>query len=69
MPEGVVKWFNTRKGFGFISSDNGPDVFVHFSEFVGGDVRYLMEGGEVLFDLIQGEMGPKASKVTKKNST
>ena len=67
MPEGVVKWFNDKKGFGFINGDGqGPDIFVHFSEIVGDGYRKLEEGDKVTYEMVQGEMGPKAAKVIKK---
>ena len=65
MPEGVVKWFNSRKGFGFIKGENGLDVFVHYSDICNKETRTLKEGDRVTYDLIQGEMGPKAAKVVK----
>jgi len=67
MPDGVVKWFNAKKGFGFIAgSEDKPDVFVHFSEIVSEHGKRLRQGDEVQYDLVQGEMGPKAAKVIKK---
>ena len=67
MPDGVVKWFNARKGFGFIAgADDRPDIFVHFSEIVSEHSRKLHQGDEVRYDLVQGEMGPKAARVVKK---
>jgi len=64
MSEGTIKWFNAKKGFGFINNEDGPDVFLHFSEITG--TRKLREGDKVSYELVQGEMGPKAAKVTKK---
>ena len=68
--KGTVKWFDSRKGFGFINSEEGNDVFVHFSELSGDDDEYktLNENDEVEFDVVQGEKGPQASNVvvTKK---
>jgi len=68
MPEGVVKWFNAKKGFGFISGENdNPDVFVHYSDIVSEhEFRKLNEGDRVDYELVKGEMGPKAAKVMKK---
>ena len=68
--KGTVKWFNSRKGFGFINSEEGSDVFVHFSALSGDDDEYktLNENYEVEFEVTQGEKGPQASNVvvTKK---
>jgi cold shock protein len=61
--EGTVKWFNGTKGFGFISRENGPDVFVHYSAIVGNGYRSLEEGQRVEFTLEQGPKGPQASNV------
>lgn len=67
MSDGKVKWFNERKGFGFISSESGgPDVFVHASE-LGGETRTLQEGDLVEYELVQGEKGPKAANVIKQS--
>ena len=63
MAEGTVKWFNDTKGFGFIESSDGQDVFVHQSEIQGEGYRSLAEGAKVTFELTQGEKGPKATKV------
>ena len=67
---GTVKWFNKNKGFGFINSEEGNDVFVHFSALAGEDDDYktLNENDEVEFDVVQGEKGPQANNVvvTKK---
>jgi len=63
MPEGTVKWFNNTKGFGFIQSDEGGDVFVHQTEIQGEGYRSLQEGTRVQFELTQGEKGPKAAQV------
>ncbi len=63
MPEGTVKWFNDTKGFGFIQSDDGQDVFVHQSEIQSDGYRSLSEGARVQFELTQGEKGPKALQV------
>lgn len=61
---GTVKWFNDAKGFGFISRENGPDVFVHFREITGAGFRTLQEGQRVNFDLTEGQKGPQASNVS-----
>jgi CspA family cold shock protein len=65
MAEGTVKWFNDAKGFGFIEQDNGPDVFVHFSEVQGDGFKSLAEGDRVNFDVTQGQKGPQSSNVRK----
>ena len=61
--QGTVKWFNATKGFGFISRDDGPDVFVHYSAIQGKGYRSLEEGQRVEFTLEQGPKGPQASNV------
>ena len=63
MAEGTVKWFNNSKGFGFISQDDGPDVFVHHSVIQVEGFRTLEEGQRVRFDIVQGEKGPSAENV------
>jgi CspA family cold shock protein len=65
MAEGTVKWFNDAKGFGFIQQDNGPDVFVHFSQITAEGFKSLAEGDRVSFDVSQGQKGPQASNVRK----
>ena len=62
---GTVKWFNAKKGFGFISSDEGNDVFVHFSALNMEGFKSLDEGQEVEFEVVQGAKGPQATNVTK----
>jgi CspA family cold shock protein len=61
---GVVKWFNVKKGFGFITWDAGEDVFVHFRSIRGQGHRSLSEGQRVKFTVVQGEKGPQAEDVT-----
>jgi len=61
---GTVKWFNDAKGFGFISRENGPDVFVHFRAISGSGFRTLQEGQRVSFDVTQGQKGLQAENVT-----
>ena len=63
--KGTVKWFNAKKGFGFISVENGNDVFVHFSALQMDGFKVLDEGEEVEFDVVNGEKGPQASNVVK----
>ena len=63
MAEGTVKWFNDAKGFGFIQQDNGPDVFVHFSEIQSDGFKTLPEGASVSFDVVQGQKGLQSAKV------
>ena len=62
---GTVKWFNDAKGFGFISREGGPDVFVHYSGIEGGGFKSLGEGDQVEFEIVQGEKGPQAANVRK----
>ncbi|MEW6652759.1 MAG: cold-shock protein [Bacteroidota bacterium] len=61
--QGTVKWFNSSKGFGFISQPGGEDVFVHFKAIVGDGYRSLEEGQKVEFSVTQGQKGPQASDV------
>lgn len=63
MAEGTVKWFNEKKGYGFISTDEGQDVFVHYSSVAGSGFRTLYEGQRVRFDMEQGDKGPQAVQV------
>jgi CspA family cold shock protein len=63
MQEGIVKWFNSEKGFGFISRENGDDVFVHFSAIQGDGYKSLEEGQRVTFEVVQGPKGPQAANV------
>jgi len=65
MANGAVKWFNDKKGFGFIENDDGGDVFVHHTDIQGSGFKSLAEGERVSFDVEQGQKGPKASNVTK----
>ena len=63
--KGTVKWFNAKKGFGFISDEEGNDVFVHFSALQMDGFKVLDEGDEVEFEVDNGEKGPQAANVTK----
>ena len=65
MVEGTVKWFNDAKGFGFIQQDNGPDVFVHFSQIQGDGFKSLSDGDRVRFDVASGPKGPQSSNVSR----
>ena len=65
MATGTVKWFNPDKGFGFITQDGGPDVFVHFSAIEGSGYRNLEENDKVEFEVTQGPKGPTAANVRK----
>jgi CspA family cold shock protein len=65
MARGTVKWFNEKKGFGFIQQEGGPDVFVHFSAIQGDGFKTLAEGQVVEFDVIQDEKGAKAQNVQR----
>ena len=64
MINGTVKWFNDRKGFGFIEQENGEDVFVHHSGINASGFKSLKEGDRVTFDVEQGQKGPSATNVT-----
>ena len=63
MANGIVKWFNDSKGFGFIEQEDGPDVFVHFSAIKSDGFKSLSEGDRVTFDIEQGTKGPSAVNV------
>lgn len=64
MANGTVKWFNEKKGFGFIEQEDGPDVFVHFSGISGSGFKSLNEGDRVTFTVEQGPKGPSAVDVS-----
>lgn len=65
MKKGTVKWFNAKKGFGFISDEEGNDVFVHFSALQMDGFKVLEEGDKVEFEVVKGEKGPQAANVNK----
>ncbi len=65
MKEGTVKWFNAKKGFGFISDSEGNDVFVHFSALKMDGFKVLEEGDKVEYEVVNGEKGPQAANVRK----
>ncbi len=63
--QGAVKWFNEGKGFGFIASDTGDEVFIHFSAIQGSGFRSLTQGDRVEFDVVDGDKGKQAANVVK----
>jgi CspA family cold shock protein len=69
MANGTVKWFNADKGFGFITQENGSDVFVHYSAIASTGFRSLNEGDQVAFEVVQGTKGPQAQSVKKTPTT
>lgn len=64
MSQGTVKWFNSSKGYGFITQEDGPDVFVHHTGIAGEGYKSLDEGDNVTFDVEEGQKGPTAVNVT-----
>ena len=68
MPKGTVKWFSNQKGYGFITPENGKDVFVHFSAIQGDGYKSLNEGDAVEFEITQGPKGEQAVNVTRAQS-
>lgn len=68
MAEGTVKWFNPKKGYGFIATDDGRDVFVHYANISGQGFKTLREGDTVSFDIVDGEKGPRAENVVQKSA-
>ena len=68
MPKGIVKWFNDKKGYGFIKEEEGRDVFVHFSSIPMPGFKTLAEGEEVSFDVEDSDRGPVAKNVVKSES-
>jgi CspA family cold shock protein len=69
MADGTVKWFNPRKGYGFIANDKGQDVFVHYASILGDGYKSLVEGDLVTFDVVEGEKGLRAENVTQKSAS
>ncbi|WP_018130433.1 cold-shock protein [Effusibacillus pohliae] len=65
MQQGTVKWFNSEKGYGFIATEGGNDVFVHYSAILGEGFKTLEEGQRVSFEIVQGARGPQAANVSK----
>ncbi len=65
MTTGTVKWFNSEKGFGFITVDGGNDVFAHFSAITGEGFKTLEEGQKVSFEIVEGNRGPQAANIVK----
>ncbi len=65
MPKGTVKWFNESKGFGFLTKEDGGDVFVHYTAIQDAKFKTLTEGQAVSFDIVEGPKGPKAANVVK----
>ncbi|MFF2529362.1 cold-shock protein [Brevibacillus sp. NPDC058079] len=65
MQQGIVKWFNAEKGYGFIQVEGGDDVFVHYSAIQSDGFKSLDEGQKVEFEIVQGSRGPQAASVSK----
>jgi len=65
MPSGTVKWFDAKKGWGFITQEDGEDIFVHYKNIVGEGFRSLNDGDQVTFEVVQGDKGPQASNVQR----
>ena len=65
MTTGTVKWFNSEKGFGFITVEGGNDVFAHFSAIQGEGFKTLEEGQQVTFEIVEGDRGPQAANIVK----
>ena len=69
MSEGTVKWFNPRKGYGFIATEDGRDIFVHYASIAGEGYKTLNEGDAVSFEVVEGEKGPRAENVAQKSAS
>ena len=69
MAQGTVKWFNDKKGFGFIEQQEGKDVFVHYSAISIDGFKTLSEGDQVSFDVVEGDRGPSAQNVIRASSS
>ena len=69
MLEGKVKWFNPRKGYGFIATEDGRDIFVHYSSISGDGYKTLTEGDNVTFEIVEGEKGLRAENVVSKSAS
>ena len=68
MSDGKVKWFNPRKGYGFIAAEDGRDIFVHYSSISGDGYKTLVEGDSVTFDAVEGDKGLRAENVVAKSA-
>jgi len=68
MADGTVKWFDKKKGYGFISYGENTEVFVHYTSFLDQGMRTLEEGEKVTFEIVEGEKGPRAEKVTREQT-
>jgi len=69
MSDGKVKWFNPRKGYGFIATTDGRDIFVHYSSIAGDGYKTLAEGDDVTFDVVEGDKGLRAENVIAQGSS
>jgi CspA family cold shock protein len=69
MAEGTVKWYDKKKGYGFILGDSGGDIFVHYTSFADSTIRYLDEGEKVSYEVVSGEKGPRAQNLRKLQTT